>query len=87
MCKINGTNPNIQHYYNPKDQRTTLVMDPSNPTLGFSNSKISLNNGILNCFISRKKSVAATNYFDISTISYYILFASGNTKSNGRVFF
>jgi hypothetical protein len=83
----------VQRYYNPNSKYAPPnLMDSNNPTIGYANSNISLNNGILNCFITRKKSMATkasmlkatTNNFDITANKYYILFATGSTSSNSK---
>ncbi len=82
MCQINGATRVVQHYYN-SGQSTPELM--SNSTVGFSNSQVSINNGLMTCTFTRQMSMPDTkNYFDISTSPYYLLVASGQNDASSK---
>ena len=82
MCQINGDTRVVQHYYN-SDRSAPEFM--SNPTLGFSNSQVSINNNVMTCSFTRQMSMPGTdNYFDISTTSYNLLLASGQNDASSK---
>ena len=75
MCQINGATRVVQHYYNQGKSTPFLLSDP---TAGFSNSQVSINNGLMTCSFTRQMSMPGiANYFDISTMPYNLLVASG----------
>ena len=75
MCQINGATRVVQHYYNQRKSTPFLLSDP---TAGFSNSQVSINNGLMTCSFTRQMSMPGIdNYFDISTMPYNLLVASG----------
>ena len=85
MCQINGTTRVVQHYYNSGRSTPELM---SNPTVGFSNSQVSINNNVMTCSFTRQMSMPGTeNYFDISTTSYNLLFASGENDRSSNLLF
>ena len=82
MCQLNGATQIVQHYYN---QDKLPILQP-NPTMGFSNSQISVNNGVVTCSFTRQMSMpSATNYFDISKTQYYMLVASGQNENSSKL--
>jgi hypothetical protein len=84
MCKVNGNNLDVQHYYN--QGKSPELMDSNNTKLGFTNSNISLNNGLLICTVARKKSLLGNaKYLDISNTAYYILFALGTLDTQSKL--
>jgi hypothetical protein len=76
LCKISGNTRTIEHYFNNPTLLPTLL-DKNNPSLGFSNIKVSLSNGVLNCSFTRvRKMPSVNNFFDLNG-QFYILFAVG----------
>ena len=66
----------VEHYYN-EGPYLPDVLDPSNATVGLSNSSIALNNKFLTCKFTRvKKNPAVPNYFDLNQ-NFFILAAHG----------
>jgi hypothetical protein len=85
MCQINGATQLVQHYYNSGRSPPELM---SNPTVGFSNFQVSINNGLMTCNFTRQMSMPGTkNYFDISTTPYYLLVASGKNDALSKLLF
>jgi hypothetical protein len=85
MCQINGANRVVQHYYNQGKSPPLLLSDP---TVGFSNSQVSINNGLMTCSFTRQMSMPGTvNYFDISTTRYNLLVASGQNDASSKFLF
>ena len=84
MCQINGATRVVQHYYNPENDENPAPVLFTNPTVGFSNSQVSINNGLMTCSFRRQMSMADTtdNYFDISAIPYNIMLASGQNDAS-----
>ena len=84
MCQINGAKKLVQQWYNT-GRSTPRLLSTSNPTIGLSNTSISTNNGMLNCLVTRQKSIAnIENYFDISNTSYNLLVAYGSNDESGK---
>jgi hypothetical protein len=82
MCQKNGENRVVQHYYN-QGKSTPLLL--SDPTVGFSNPQVSINNGLMTCSFTRQMSMPGTDkYFDISTTPYYLLVASGQNDASSK---
>lgn len=80
MCIVNESSNKIEHYYD--QEKSSSLADPNNPAAGFSNIKVSLNNGVLNCSFTRAKEMpTATNFFDLDN-PYYVLFATGPIKNS-----
>jgi len=85
MCQVNGATQIVQRYYNPNNDSYPNPILQLNPTMGFSNSQISVNNGVVTCSFTRQMSMPnATNYFDISNTQYFMLVASGPSDSSSR---
>jgi len=85
MCQINGATRVVQHYYNPKNDQYQGPVLFSNPTLGFTNSQVSINNNVMTCSFTRQMSMPGTDkYFDISTTPYYLLVASGQNDASSK---
>ena len=76
----------VQHYVN-QVHVTPILMNPSNPSIGISNSTVSSKNGWLICSFTRMIFMPnQQNYFDLSN-PYYLLasfgtIASGNFLGN-----
>ena len=86
MCQINGATRVVQHYYNPENVQNRAPVLFSNPTVGFSNSQVSINNNVMTCIFTRQMSMPDTdNYFDISTTSYNLLLASGQNDPSSNL--
>ena len=86
MCKVNGASNMVEHYYNYNQGKSSSLVDADNPSAGFSNIKVSLNNGVLNCSFTRvKKAQTINNFFDLNN-PFYVLFATGPI-SNSIYFF
>lgn len=80
MCKVNAASNSVEHYYNQGYSST--VADSNNPSTGFSNIKVSINNGVLNCSFTRAKRMATiSNLFDLNS-PYYVLFATGQISNS-----
>ena len=80
MCKVNGASNTVEHYYN--QGKSSSLVDSNNPSTGFTNAIVSLNNGLLNCSFTRpKKMPTLTNFFDLNN-PYYVLFATGPIKNS-----
>jgi hypothetical protein len=88
MCQINGETRVVQHYYNPENDENRAPVLFSNPTVGFSNSQVSINNGLMTCTFTRQMSMPGTDkYFEISTTPYYLLVASGENDPSSNLLF
>ena len=83
MCQINGDYSNVAHHYNPDTY--TELMDSTNPNLGFTSASVSVNNGVLTCSVTRKNALPVANYFDITSMPYYILFAQGQNDEKSKL--
>ena len=91
MCQINGAKKLVQQWYN-RGRSTPSLLSTSNPRIGLSNESISINNGMLNCLVTRQKSNATfsistkdvNNYFDISSTPYNLLVAYGSNDGSGK---
>jgi hypothetical protein len=78
MCQHDSSQniDKVEHYFNVKKE-TPIVLNPSEPTVGLSNSAISVNNGFMTCKFNRiKKNSQVKNYFDLNN-KFYALGASG----------
>lgn len=78
MCQHDSKNNinKVEHYFNVK-KSTPIVLYPSNPTIGLSNSVISVNNDFMTCKFTRlKKNSQVKDYFDLNN-KFYVLGASG----------
>ena len=83
MCQIINQIRIVQHYYNPNNNTNPNPILQANPTSGYSNSNISVQNGIMNCSFTRQMSMPGTdNFFDISNTPYNLLVASGTYDPN-----
>jgi hypothetical protein len=85
MCQhIQNQNINtVEHYFNLRKD-TPDVLEPSNPTVGLTNSQISVNNGFMTCKFTRvKKNDSVNNYFDLHN-KFYVLGANG-AISDGKL--
>jgi hypothetical protein len=86
MCQINGATRVVQHYYNPENDQNPAPVLFTNPTVGFSNSQVSINNGLMTCSFRRQMSMPGTvNYLDISATPYNILLASGQNDASSKL--
>ena len=82
---MNGNFQAVQHYYNPSSPHGSPPVLQVNPTIGFINPKISINNGIVTCSFSRQMTISnADNYFDISNTPYNLLVASGTNGASSK---
>ena len=80
MCKVNGASNSVEHYYN--QGYLSEVVDSNNPSTGFSNIKVSINNGVLSCSFTRSKRMTTiSNLFDLNS-PYYVLFATGQISNS-----
>ena len=81
MCVISpsGTG-NIYHYYNTGKTKPTLL-DPTNPSIGYSNIQVSSVNGVVTCSFTRAKTLAQENYFSLNNATYYMLTARGKASA------
>jgi hypothetical protein len=70
------------HYYN-SGRFAPGLLDPLNPTLGISNSKVELIDGFLVCTFTREKSMQnKQNYLDLDK-KFHILAATGALSNEG----
>ena len=81
VCVIspNGTG-NLFHYYN-SGRTMPQLLDPTNPSIGYSNMEVSSVNGVVTCSFTRDKTLAQTNYFSLDNVAYYLLTARGQASS------
>ena len=87
MCKIAGASNAVEHYYNSNQGKSSALADQKNPSNGFSNIKVSLNNGVLNCSFTRMKKLSSVaNFFDLNN-PYYVLFATGSINNSNFLIF
>ena len=86
MCKYAQEKSSIEHYYN--ERRTSGVLYEPEPSVGISNSKITVEGDILTCqFRRQKKNDSIPNYFDLNK-EYYIQAAYGKyTPSSSKCAF
>ena len=85
MCKVNGASNTVEHYYN--NGQSSSLADATNPSAGFSNIKVTLDNGVLNCSFTRVKTMSSiTHLFDLNN-PYYVLFATGPITNSIYSFF
>lgn len=80
VCKLSSTATNVERYYTTGTTRPGY-MNPSNPTLGLSNSNVVYNGSALVCSFRRDKATGGVSqYFDINN-DYFILVARGATNA------
>ena len=84
VCKmVNGVG-SVEHYFN--NGKSPQLMDQANPSIGFSNAKVSLNNNVLTCSFTREKSMPnVNNYLDAGAQQFYFLTANGDTDNSGKI--
>jgi hypothetical protein len=89
LCQVNNDVQNIHHYHNPSIEsgQKTILLDVQNPSLGLSDLRISIDDNILTCGLSRKNKIANNeNYFDASKMKYHLLFAYGENDQESILF-
>ena len=86
VCVIspNGTG-NLFHYYN-SGRTMPQLLDPTNPSIGYSNIQVSSVNGVVTCSFTRAKTLAQTNYYNLENVTYYLLTARGKASAGERAF-
>jgi hypothetical protein len=83
LCTSSGT---IDHRINPVYLAPTLL-DSNNPSIGLTNTNVTLSNGWLSCSFTRKTSISSnSNYFDLKN-QYFILAALGSFTTSRIVNF
>lgn len=70
----------VHHYHNVNF--ASGLLEPSNPTIGLSNSRISVSDGNLTCTVSRDNSNPNPRYFDFNAAAPYVAYAYGNLPAN-----
>lgn len=84
VCKFGKGVSTIEHYYN--EGKWPILLDQTQPSVGYSNMKIQTNSSILQCSFRRSKFVPNQDkYFDLSE-SYYLLVAYGELNLFGICF-
>lgn len=76
----------VQHYVNPV-YATPVLMNPTVPSIGLSNSLVNINNDWLTCSFTRMVSMPSQqNYYDL-TNQYYILAAYGMLSAGKFIYY
>ncbi|RNA13343.1 ferric-chelate reductase 1 [Brachionus plicatilis] len=78
MCKYSTSGrSSIEHYYNPRKEKTSEVLDPDNRSIGLTQSSVTIDDNFLTCSFKRLKSIEnERDYFDLNEM-YYLLMVKG----------
>ena len=75
LCK-NTPNEKSINYYQTTGKIRPELLDESNPTIGLSDSNVTLNQGFLVCSFTRDKKAHSNNYFNLNK-NFFLLAAFG----------
>ena len=79
MCKHTNITNSIEHFYN-EGKYDPYVLDPKNPTVGLSNSSVTVSNNFLICKFTRVKKTSAVKHdFELDE-NFFILAACGSIQ-------
>ena len=71
----------VEQFFN--DERESDFLDSSNASIGLSNIKVNVQNGILTCSFSRENKIDVPNYFKISeSTDSFLIAAYGSLCKN-----
>ena len=78
MCKYNQDGrSSVEHYYNPRKEKISEVLNPNNRSIGLSLSTIKMDDNFLTCSFTRLKSIKnVREYYDLNNL-YYLLLVKG----------
>ena len=81
ICKTDQNGEGAVYHYHNTGNVMPGLLDPQNPTIGFTNIKVSYVDGNLLCSFTRQKSMEGVeNYFSLYNMSYYLLTARGTSS-------
>ena len=88
MCKVQQTGNSVENYYipsiHPSNFTKPILLQPTNPSVGFSNARFTLTQDEFTCSFRRMKAMNnVTNYFDLNQ-DYYVLFALGRLSNSKK---
>ena len=76
ICKNNDGKSSVEHYY--LNGYLPEYLDPVNPSVGISNSRIMIDEGYMICSFTRDNFVSnVNNYYDTLNFEAYLLVAFG----------
>ena len=75
MCLNSASISQVQTYYNSNFNAD--VLNSANPTLGISNARIVVNQGVLNCSFTRDNSNSDLKYFNTNAANPYVIVGYG----------
>ncbi len=85
LCKNSPRDTSVFHYFTQGKFRPG-PLDPGNPSVGISNSKVAKNNEYFLCSFNREKiSPNVENYYDLNK-KFHLLAATGALSDDGEIF-
>ena len=78
ICKISSNLTTIETYYDGEDYDPPRIVVKNNRSIGLFDIKVSMNNGILTCYLKRLMNISALSdkFFDLNNL-YYLQVAQG----------